>query len=137
MVGQSSSVKSCTLCLIRPSPSLIAMVDPSDCGPPLQLSAEPEEGVLGGHELAPNVVEPLELAFHEPAVRGDRLIHPVGRLGDLQMDLAAEALAEAGTQGLHPGLEVALRLAALAGNEVKAADREGGGEQDPGHVRGD
>src|SRR6266542_3242590 len=129
MVGQSSSEKSDTLCLIRSKPCLIAIAGSSGRRPPLQLGAEAEQGVLGGHELAPDVVEPLELALHEPAVGCDRLVYPVGRLGDLQMDLATESLAEAGPQGLDPGLEVALRLAALPGNEVEAADREGGREQ--------
>src|SRR5215210_1853825 len=136
MVGQSSSEKSLTLCLMRSKPCLIAIEGSSGGRSLLQLGAEAEQGVLRGHQLAPDLVEALELALDEPAVRRDRLVHPVGGLGNLEVDLAPETLAKTVAQGLDPGLEVALRLAALPGNEVEAADRESGREQNTGHVGG-
>ena len=60
----------------------------------LDVGSEPEQRILGGHQLAPGLVELLLLALHEPAVRRDRLVDPGGGLLQLQVHLAGEDVLE-------------------------------------------
>src|SRR5918994_4322810 len=134
MVGASSSMKSRTLCLRMAKMPLsfaaVAMVPLPLPLPALDLGAQPQQRILGGDQLAPRLVDPLLLAFDKPPVRGDRLVDPFGRLPDLLMHLAGEAVPQPGAQVGHAPAELRGGLAPLAGDEVEPAHRERGGQQD-------
>src|SRR5688500_12358229 len=100
MVGASSSMKSRTVCLrmantpVSFAAAAVVMRSLPLPLPALDLGAQPQQRILGGDQLAPRLVDPLLLAFHEPPVRRDRLVHPIGGLPDLQVHLAGEPVPE-------------------------------------------
>ena len=100
----------------------------------LDVGSEPEQGVLGGHQLAPGLVELLLLALHEPAIGRDGLVDPGGGLLQLQVHLAGEGVFEMGAELVDPPLEIALCLPPLPGNDVEPSDGQGGGQEDAGDV---
>ena len=66
-------------------------------------AAQPQQRVFGRHQLAPRLVDALLLTLHEPPVRRDGLVDPVGRLRELVVDLPGEPLAEPPPQLVDAG----------------------------------
>src|SRR5215212_2748 len=90
----------------------------------LDVRSQPQQGILSSHQLGPGFIETLLLALNEASIWGNGLVDSPAGLLQLQINLTGERLLEAGLELGDATLEIALRLAALAGQHIEPAHRQ-------------